>query len=193
MTRRLGPASGILILLAMSLLASACSAPAPSPETPVAEVTETTAPEEASDCPGPAADSPSGAVDDPFTVDQEIVVECFTVVVDSVEREATDAVVAANPGAGPAEGNVYMTVTVTIARTAGGPADAADVEVILAGSMSTSGEPDPDLVIDPGPPTGTLDEGASTTGTYVYEMSGGASTSVEIRVGTMDVISVLPY
>ncbi|MBD8023241.1 hypothetical protein [Microbacterium gallinarum] len=120
-------------------------------------------------------------------------IECFTVVVDAVDKDATEAVIAANPGAEPAAGNVYMTTTVTITRSAGGPGDVSDIAIVLAGSQTTNGEPATDLGVEPAPPAGALDEGETITGTYVYEMSGGASTSVEISVGQMTPLSVLPY
>jgi hypothetical protein len=191
--RRLVPA----VLLGVALFASGCSPSAPATpgatesESSESMPSESIAPVEV--CPAPPADAPTGAVDDPFALGDPIVVECFTVTVDAVNKEATDAVVAANPSAQPAAGNVFMTVTVTITRSTGEPAEASDVEVVLGGSQTTDGQPAPDLRVDPPPPTGTLEEGQSVTGTYVYEMSGGASTSVEVSVGSMTPLNVLPY
>lgn len=188
------------LAISVSVLAmAACGSPdaGGGDSTPTAPM-GTTAPVEPTtdaeaDCPEPAPGSPTGAVDDPFAPGEQIVVECFTVVVDSLERDANATVAAENEGATPGDGNVFMTATVTITRSGGDPADAADVEVNLGGSMTTSGEPDPDLTVEPGPPSGTLAVGETVTGTYVYEVSGGASVSVEIRVGTMPPLNVLPY
>ena len=191
--RRLVPA----VLLGIALFASGCSSNTPiapdavESESSEASPSESLAPVEV--CPAPPADAPTGAVDDPFVLGDPIVVECFTVVVDAVNKDATDAVVAANPSAQPAAGNVYMTVTVTITRSAGEAAEASDVDVVLGGSQTTDGQPAADLRVDPPPPSGTLEEGQSVTGTYVYEMSGGASTSVEVAVGSMTPLNVLPY
>lgn len=194
MNRRRPWRLGVALLLGVALFTTGCGATAPAePEAAEPESSEAVPSERAENCPEPPADAPTGAVDDPFAPGDEIVVECFTVTVDAVQRDATQAVTAANPGAEPAAGNVYMTVTVTITRSAGGAAEASDVEVALGGSQTTSGEPSPDLAVDPAPPSGTLDEGQSVTGTYVYEMSGGASTSVEIAVGAMTPLNVLPY
>ena len=181
------------MLLGTSLLVAGCAGASAEPDPPQTEPSSSTPSAPAADCPAPSADAPTGAVDDPFALGDPVVIECFTVVVDAVDKDATEAVLAANPGAEPAAGNVYMTATVTITRSAGGPADVSDVSVVLAGSQTTNGDPAPDLGVDPAPPSGTLDEGDTITGTYVYEMSGGASTSVEISVGQMTPLSVLPY
>lgn len=184
----------IAVLLGVALCATGCSSTVPAePEAAEPEASEAAPSEPAEDCPAPPADAPTGEVDDPFHLGDEVVIECFTVVVDAVNRDATDAVAAANPGAEPADGNVYMTVTVTITRSAGGSAEASDVHVVLDGADGLSGEPEDDLAVEPPPPNGTLEEGQSVTGTYVYEMTGGASTSVELAVGSMTPLNVLPY
>jgi hypothetical protein len=194
MNRPIARRLALAMLLGTSLLVAGCSAGASAePDTAQTESSLSTPSTPAADCPAPPADAPTGAVDDPFSLGDPVVVECFTVVVDAVSKDATDAVMAANPDAVPAAGNVYMTATVTITRSAGGPGEASDVHVVLGGSQTTNGDPSPELGVDPAPPTGALDEGESITGTYVYEMSGGASTSVEIAVGQMTPLNVLPY
>ena len=193
MNRPIARRLALAMLLGTSLVVAGCAGASAEPDPPQAESSPSTPATPAADCPAAPADAPTGAVDDPFSLGDPVVVECFTVVIDAVERDATDAVIAANPGAEPAAGNVFMTVTVTITRSAGGPGDPSDVQVVLAGSQSTSGEPSADLTVDPGPQSGTLEEGQSATGTYVYEMSGGASTSVEVAVGQMTPLNVLPY
>ena len=186
----------VLAAVALALLLAGCTgdpaptAPASSP--PPASPTVSAEPAGPA-CPAPPADSPSGAVDDPYSLGDTIVLDCFTIVVDAVDSDATEEISAANPGVSPGSGNVFMTVLLTITRSAGGEAAAEDVRVILAGSTSTSGEPTPSLTVTPPTPSGTLAEGQSVSGTYVFEMSGGASTSVELFVDDNEPINVLPY
>ena len=194
MTRRLGRAAGILILLSAALVATACSAPADETSTePSQSATTEAEPSATPACPDHVPGVHDGSRDDPYLIGDEISIGCFTVVVDEVQANATDAVIATNPDAAPAEGNVYMTATLTITRASDGPGDVSDLEVVLGGSTTTNGDPADGLAVDPPTPSGELEEGQSVTGTYVFEMSGGASASVELRIGSMDPISVLTY
>ena len=171
--------------------AGEASPQATSPPAPTSETTPATTSGDA--CPNHVPGVHTGAVDDPYGPGDEIALGCYIVIVDQVVPNATDAVIAANPGASPAEGNTFMTATLTITRASDGPGDVDEVEVVAAGSMTTSGEPEDDLVVDPPRPTGELAEGESVTGTYVFEVSGGASISIELSIGSMTPVNVLPY
>ncbi|HET8926531.1 MAG TPA: hypothetical protein VFN24_01720 [Microbacterium sp.] len=131
-------------------------------------------------------------MDDPYMPGDEIAIGCYTVVVDAIVPDATEVVAAANAGTMPAEGNVFTTATLTITRASGGAGDVDELRVVVHGSMTTSGKPADDLIGDPPQPSGELLEGESVTGTYIFEVSAGASLSLELSIGTMSPINVLP-
>lgn len=204
--------SALAMLLGMALLTTGCA-----PETG-AQPTESSSPPSATtpasptpitpsepgdgddpgagpdgDCPAAAADAPAGTAADPYRVGDEIIADCFTIVVTELDADATQDVQSTSPDAAPADGKVFAVVKVMIARTGGEPADVAAIDVRYASSASDIVDADPDLRLEEqSPPMGTLEPGQASGGTLVFETAHSADPAVVLSVGDGTDIWVTP-
>lgn len=202
--------SALAMLLGMALLTTGCAAdtatqPTESSSPPSATTPATTSPTTSAtpgddpgavpggDCPPAPADAPAGTAADPYRVGDEIVADCFTIVVTELDADGTQDVQATSPDAVPADGLVFAVVKVMIARSGGDPADVAAIAIRYASSTADIVEADTDLRLEEqSPPMGTLEPGQASGGTLVFETEHSADPAVVLSVGDGTDIWVAP-
>lgn len=134
-------------------------------------------------CASAPADAPAGTAADPYTVGEEIVAGCFTIVVTELHADATHDVQTIDADASPSAGNVFAVVKVMIARTGGDPAPVDDIGIRYAASPTDLIDPDTDLRLEEqSPPMGTLTAGQASGGTLIFDTANSSSPAVVLSV-----------
>jgi energy-coupling factor transporter transmembrane protein EcfT len=142
---------------------------------------------ESSDAPKPGA-AKAGTRTNPAALGSEIVGHNFTVTINSVNVNGTDAVLAANQfNKAPADGNVYALVNATITYTGADSGYASEAQVSYVSAEGKVYNSWDSLQIAPDPAFG-LDElytGAAATGNLVIEIPAAGDGLIRVTPGIL--------